>query len=108
MKKAKSKGSIIGAVGAVLVGASILLFVATIVINSLKSVNTFGDIDKDASYSAAKNATHMANWADWNESNDSMDQIKDFLTVSTILLAVLGIVLIGAAIISYVGGAFGA
>lgn len=88
MAKKISRGSIIGAVGSVLVGAAILLFVCTIVLNSLKD--------------AAKSQP------DSDTLNTTIDQIKSFLTVSAILLSVLGIVMIGAAIISYIGGAFGA
>lgn len=63
-KTSIGRGSIIGAIGAILIGAAILLFVATMVINGLKSVNSFGPIDKDPSYTTEQNASHMANWAE--------------------------------------------
>jgi len=81
------RGSLIGAVGSILIGAAILLFVATIVLNSLKDAN--------------------AQASDSDDLNDTVDQLKTFLTISSILLGVLGITMIGAAIISYIGGAFG-
>jgi hypothetical protein len=84
---AKAKGSLIGAVGSILIGAAILLFVATIVLNSLKDANASSD--------------------DSDDLNDTVDQLKNFLTISSILLGVLGITMIGAAIIGYIGGAFG-
>ena len=87
-KKMTGRGSLIGAVGAVIIGAAILLFVATIVLNSLKDAN-------------AENA-------DSDDLNTTVDQIKTFLTVTSILLGVLGIVMVGASIIGYIGGAFGA
>ena len=86
-KKSTGKGSLIGAVGSILIGAAILLFVATIVLNSLKTANA------DAS--------------DSDDLNSTVDQLKTFLTISSILLGVLGVTMIGAAIISYIGGAFG-
>ena len=85
--KSKGKGSLIGAVGSILIGAAILLFVATIVLNSLKDANASDD--------------------DSDDLNDTVDQLKTFLTISSILLGVLGITMIGAAIIAYIGGAFG-
>ena len=84
---AKMKGSLIGAVGSILIGAAILLFVATIVLNSLMDANKAND--------------------DSDDLNDTVEQLKTFLTISSILLGVLGITMIGAAIISYIGGAFG-
>ena len=87
MAKMASKSSLLGAVGSVIIGAAILLFVATIVLNSLMDAN--------------------ANAADSEDLNDTVGQLKTFLTVSAILLGVLGIVMIGAAIIQYIGGAFG-
>ena len=86
-KGSKAKGSIIGGVGALLVGAAILLFVVTIVLNALKDAN--------------------ASASDSDDLNDTVDQLKTFLTIATILLGVLGITMIGAAIIGYIGGAFG-
>ena len=90
---AKSKGSLIGAVGSILIGAAILLFVATIVLNSLKDAGGSSDTADER--------------ADWNDTNDTVDQLLNFLTISSILLGVLGITMIGAAIIGYIGGAFG-
>ena len=89
----RGKGSLIGAVGSILIGAAILLFVCTIVLNSLK----------DAGGSPAT----VDSRADWNDTNDTIDTLKNFLTISAVLLGVLGITMIGAAIISYIGGAFG-
>ena len=87
-KKSVGRQSIIGAVGGVLIGAAILLFVCTIVLNSLKSSTT-----GTAAERAALNVT--------------IDQIKTFLTVCVILLGVLGIVIIGSSIIGSISGGFG-
>jgi uncharacterized membrane protein len=97
---AKAKGSLIGAVGSILIGAAILLFVATIVLNSLKDAAAPGNYNGNSSEA-------IANRAEWNETNSTVDQLKTFLTISSILLGVLGITMIGAAIIGYIGGAFG-
>ena len=90
---AKSRGSIIGMVGGVLVGAAILLFVVTLVLNNLKA--TAGDNDT------------AADRASWNDTNDTIDSIQTMMTVSAILLAVMGIVIVGSQIIAYIGGGFG-
>jgi hypothetical protein len=45
--------------------------------------------------------------ADWLALNNTVDQLKTFMTVCSILLGILGIVLIGATIISAIGGGFG-
>ena len=87
MAKKASRGSVIGLVGGVLIGAAILLFVVTLVLNNLKDAN-------------AKN--------EGNETfNTSVDTIQTMMTVSAILLAVMGIVIVGSQIIGYIGGGFG-
>jgi uncharacterized membrane protein len=98
-KRTGGKQSIIGAVGGVLIGAAILLFVCTMVLNSLKT----------SMYAHTGNAGGVtaAMRTDWNATNASIDQLKTFMTVCTILLGILGIVLIGATIISAIGGGFG-
>lgn len=84
----KSKGSLVGMVGGVLIGAAILLFVCTLVLNNLKTAN--------------------ASASDSDDFNTTIDQIMTMLTVSSILLAVMGIVIVGSQIIAYIGGGFGA
>lgn len=108
MAKTTSKRSIIGAVGGVLIGAAILLFVVVMTINGLK-----GGLYPRSGHSwyTGSNAV-WGNYnatirADWNSTNASMEQLKTFLTVCAILLGILGIVLIGATIISAIGGGFG-
>lgn len=108
MGKTMGKRSILAAVGGVLVGAAILLFVTSMVINSLK-----GSAYPRSGHSwyTGSNAV-WGNYnatirADWNATNASMDQIKTFLTVCAVLLGILGIVLIGATIIGAIGGGFG-
>lgn len=86
-KRIGQKQGLIGAVGAVLIGAAILLFVCTLILNQLKTANA------SASDSDAFNVT--------------VDQIKTMLTVTSILLAVMGIVIVGSNIIGYIGGGFG-
>ena len=99
MAKTTGKRSIIGAVGGVLIGAAILLFVCTMVLNSLKT--------SMYPHTGAAGGVTAAMRTDWNTTNSSIDQLKTFLTVCTILLGILGIVLIGATIISAIGGGFG-
>jgi len=106
-KRTMGKSSIIGMTGGVLIGAAVLLFVVVMMINNLKSVNSFGPVDKLPAYSAATNASHMVNLREWNASNATLEQLKTFLTICTILLGILGIVLIGSTIIGAIGGGFG-
>jgi hypothetical protein len=89
MARMSGKQSIIGAVGGVLIGAAILLFVCTMILNSLKNSSTGMPA------------------ADRTALNTTIDQLKTFLTVCTILLGILGIVLIGATIIAAISGGFG-
>lgn len=94
-RAAAPRQSVIGAVGGVLIGAAMLLFVCTMVLNALK----------DSAHPHSGVTTAEA--ADWNMTNSSIDQLKTFLTVCAVLLGILGIVLIGATIISAIGGGFG-
>jgi hypothetical protein len=94
-KRTGGKQSIIGAVGGVLIGAAILLFVVTMVLNALKT----------SAY--PHSGVSVAQAADWAALNSTVDQLKTFMTVCSILLGILGIVLIGATIISAIGGGFG-
>jgi len=102
MKKMASKRSIIGAVGGILIGAGILLFTCTMVLNALKT--SYHDHNGHGTTWGTWNATVRA---DWNATNASIDQLKTFLTVCAVLLGILGIVLIGASIIGAIGGGFG-
>jgi hypothetical protein len=112
MAKIAGKRSIIAVVGGVLVGAAILLFVTSMVINSLKG-STYPRTGHNGWTGIAGSTT--ASWgtwnatarADWNTSNASMDQLKTFLTVCAVLMGILGIVLIGITIIGTIGGSFG-
>ena len=56
----------------------------------------------------ATGANDDANNASWASLNTTVDQIKTMLTVSSILMAVMGIVVVGSQIIAYIGGGFGA
>lgn len=98
-KTTKSKQTIIGAVGGVLIGSAILLFVVTMILTSLK-----GSVYPRTHGWGTWNATGRA---DWNATNATIDQLKTFMTVCAVLLGILGIVLIGATIISAIGGGFG-
>jgi len=94
-KRMEGRQSIIGAVGGVLIGAAILLFVVTMVLNALKT----------SAYPHSGVTTAQA--TDWASLNSTVDQLKTFMTVCSILLGILGIVLIGATIIQAIGGGFG-
>jgi len=101
-KKATGKRSLIGAVGATLIGAALLFFIMTIIMGSLKTINVVGDV----SGNETTNPGRAARMADWNSSNDTVDTILVFATISTILLGVMGITMVGASIIGYITGAF--
>ena len=115
-----SKGTIIGAIGGTMIGAAILLFVTTMILNNLKAVadpdpgsatlghGSLGHATDAANTTLATiNATHAARNASWATFNTSTDTIGTILTVCVILLAVLGIVLIGSQMIAIIGGGFG-
>ena len=93
----KSKGTMIGAIGGVMIGAAILLFVVTLVLNNLKAAG-------DPGGAGTTDATRAARNASWADLNSTIDQIQTMLNVVVILLAVSGIVLIGTQIIALVGG----
>ena len=87
-KKVASKRSLIGAVGSTLIGAAILFFIMTIILGQLKTID-YGQSNED-----------------WNSTNDTVDTLLVFATISTILLGVMGITMVGASIIGYITGAF--
>jgi hypothetical protein len=99
MAKMAGRQSIIGAVGGVLIGAAILLFVVTMVLNALKT-SAYPHVGLSGGMSAAQ-------ITDWAALNATIDQLKTFMTVCAVLLGILGIVLIGATIIGAIGGGFG-
>jgi len=92
MATMSKKGSLIGAVGGVLVGAAMLLFIVTIILNALKDNGGSGATDAKA--------------AKWDELNTTVDTLTNFLTIGVVLFGVLGITMIGATIIGYISGAF--
>ena len=95
-KRTGAGGSIIGAVGGVLIGSAILLFVVSMILNNLMT----------AAYSHA-GGLGAAVYADWAALNGTITQLKTFMTICAILLGILGIVLIGSTIIGAIGGGFG-
>lgn len=99
MAKMSKRSSIIAAVGGVLLGASILLFVTQMIFAELKNTAAPGTRPAAAGVPAWR--------ADWNATNATVDQLRTFMTVCAVLLGILGIVLIGATIISSIGGGFG-
>jgi uncharacterized membrane protein len=107
MVKKQAGRSIIAAVGGVLIGSAILLFVVMMILNSLKTASNPGDTHRVITYSIAQNNSAMVRWASWNASNATIDQLKTFMTICAILLGILGIVLIGSTIIGAIGGGFG-
>ena len=92
MAKLTKKGSLIGSVGGILVGAAMLLFIVTIILNALKDNGGNADTTEAA--------------ADWADLNSTVDTLNNFLTIGVVLLGVLGITMIGATIIGYISGAF--
>lgn len=95
MAKTGGKSSIIGAIGGLLIGAAILLFVCTMILTSLS----------DAAYPHSGVTATQA--TDWAALNATIAQLRTFLTICSILLGILGIVLIGSTIIGAIGGGFG-
>ena len=103
MAKMTKKGSLIGSVGGILVGAAMLLFIVTIILNALtdNSGTAAAHTNYDESVAASVNAR-----ADWNETNETVGTLMSFLSIGVVLLGVLGITMIGATIIGYISGAF--
>ena len=93
MAKLTKKGSLIGSVGGILVGAAMLLFIVTIILNALKD-------------NGGTEGSKAADVADWAALNTTVDTLSNFLTIGVVLLGVLGITMIGATIIGYISGAF--
>jgi len=94
-KTQKQKSSLIGAVGGTLVGAAILMFIITIILNQLK------DAARPSSGTLTADQQEQ-----WNNTNSSIDTLLTFTTICTILLGVLGVTMVGASIIAYITGAF--
>ena len=101
MTKLTKKGSLIGSVGGILVGAAMLLFIVTIILNALKDNGGTAAAHGLDNSTAAQDAR-----ADWNGTNATVDTLSNFLTIGVVLLGVLGITMIGATIIGYISGAF--
>jgi len=95
MASIKGKASLIGSVGGIFIGAAILLFIVTIVLNSLKNT---------APGSAPFTAVTIATWA---ATNATIASLMSFFTIAIILLGVMGITLVGGSIIGYITGMFG-
>jgi hypothetical protein len=101
MVKMSKKGSLIGSVGGILVGAAMLLFIVTIILGALKANG--GSTDAVGSAPSEPGLTARASW---NTTNATVDTLSSFLTIGVVLLGVLGITMIGATIIGYISGAF--
>jgi nitrate reductase NapE component len=84
-----TKASLIGSVGGVFIGAALLLFIATIILGSLKN-----------------NQAGIGTVADRASVNTTITTLMSFLTIGVVLFGVLGITMVGAAIIGYITGAF--
>ena len=95
MASIKGKASLIGSVGGIFIGAAILLFIVTIVLQSLRTTNSFGDM------------RIVSNSRAWNASNATIASLMSFFTIAIILLGVMGITLVGGSIIGYITGMFG-
>ena len=91
-----TKGTMVGAIGGVMIGAAVLLFVITIVLNNLKDAG-----DPGGAGTTAARAARNTSWAAFNA---TVNQVSTMLTVVVILLAVSGIVIVGTQIIALVGG----
>lgn len=102
MAKTTKKGSLIGSVGAILIGAAMLLFVATIILNALQ--DNGGTAAAHADGSTTETQAAQARWASLNT---TIETITNFLTIGIVLLGVLGVTMVGATIIGYISGAFG-
>jgi len=88
-KAGASKASLIGSVGGIFIGAALLLFIATIILGSLKS-----------------NQAGIGTSTDRANVNETITTLMSFLTIGVVLFGVLGITMVGAAIIGYITGAF--
>ena len=81
-----------------MIGAAILLFVVTMILNNLKAVDPG---------IPASGGTDDANNESWASLNTTVSTISTIVTVCVILLAVMGIVLIGSQMIAIIGGGWG-
>ena len=106
MAKTKKSGSMIGLLGATMIGAAILLFVVSITLSNLKASADPGGC-RGPYTSDTVNTSINASRAQWTAFNTSVDSVQTILNVCVILMAVMGIVIVGSQIIGYIGGAFG-
>ena len=84
------KQSIVGGVGALFIGAALILYVVSIFFDSLRNSNFFTGANNTISAKA----------------NTSIDNLLNMLNACIILFGMLGITMIGGAILAYVTGIF--
>ena len=102
MATAKGKASLIGSVGGIFIGAAILLFIVSIVLNNLRAVVPPGYTGNVAGTTSDSDLR-----ASWNSTNSTIASLLGFFTITIILLGVMGITLVGGSIIGYITGMFG-
>jgi len=78
-----SRGSLIGTVASIVIGAAIITFVVNYLFDVLVAVSTS------------------------NETNETIAQVRPIATAAIIMVAILAIVVVAAQMMGYIGGAFG-
>ena len=87
-KMTTKKQSLVGAVGALFIGAALVLYIVSIFFQALRDSGAVtGDIG--------------------TQTNESIDSLLSMLNVGIILFGILGITMIGGSILSYITGVFG-
>ena len=82
-RKTANRGSLIGTVASIIIGAAIIAFV----------VNMLFDVMLDTSTS--------------DDTNETIEQIRPIATAAIIMVAILAIVVVAAQMMGFIGGAFG-
>jgi len=78
-----SRGSMIGVIASILIGAAIIVFVVNMLFDTLISTSTS------------------------DETNATIAQIRPIASAAVIMTAILAIVVVAAQMMGYIGGAFG-
>ena len=78
-----ARGSLIGTIASIVIGAAIITFVVNYLFDTLVAVSTS------------------------DETNETIEQVRPIATAAIIMVAILAIVVVAAQMMGYIGGAFG-
>jgi hypothetical protein len=82
-RRQAARGSLIGTVASIIIGAAIIAFVVNMLFDVMLSTSTS------------------------NDTNDTIDAIRPIATAAIIMVAILAIVVVAAQMMGFIGGAFG-